>query len=167
MIGRRRSKKTYLGRNGAMVKLISLGLFVCIVGLGASASAEEHRPGRKRPVIEKVIIEKNGAWSDGVSSHETVADCAGFVLSDADVRDYFKKARAATQAEYVHDLLISRCYASGRVLLSGRREVVWEIDRARRGVLWLSNDDALFFYCGKCRSKVFWEACGIDCIHAD
>lgn len=148
-----------------MVKhVVSLVLAVCLTVIGISIMAEEHRPDRKRPVIEKVIIEKNGAWSDGVSSHETVADCAGFALSDADVRDYFKKARAATQAEYVHDLLMSRCYASGRVLLSGGREVVWEIDRARRGVLWLSNDDALFFYCGECSNPNYMDDCDVDCI---
>lgn len=143
-----------------------LVLSLCFaVSVGASTSTGQLS--KKRPVIKKLVIEKNGAWSDGVSSQETPADCAdNFVLKASDVREFFKIARKATDIEYGHDLLMSRCYASGSVTLQDGRKAIWEIDRARRGVLWLSDDNAVYFYCGKCRNKAYMEDCDIDCINA-
>lgn len=138
-------------------------LMLCAVGAGA----DDETPPKKRPVIKKVIIEENAAWSDAISSDEPPESCKDFVLTESDVREFFKRARKASSVEYNHDLLMSRCYAGGRVVLQNGQEVGWEIDRARRGILVFPDRSALFFFCGKCRSKAYGEACDIDCIHAD
>lgn len=135
---------------------------------GASASMEEKEAPKRRPAIKKVIIEDNGAWSDRrSSSDETREDCAeNFVLKESDVRQFFKVARFSTSHEHAHDLIVSRCYAAGRVVLRDGQEASWTIDRARLGILMLPDDSRLYFYCGKCRNKAYMEDCDIDCINA-
>ena len=123
---------------------------------------------KKRPAIKKVIIEENGAWSDkSSSSPEPPESCADFVLKESDVRQFFKVARFSTSHENVHDLDVSRCYASGRIVLRDGQEVTWQINRARSGILWFPDNSTLYFFCGKCSSRVYWKACDIDCIHAE
>lgn len=147
-----------------MVKrLPALILAGCAVTAHAAADKKPPRP----PAIKTVVIEENAAWSDRVSSDEPPESCQDFVLTQADVREFFKRARPATSVEYNHDLLMSRCYAGGRVVLPDGREAAWEIDRARRGILVFPDRTAWFFYCAKCRSKAYGEACDIDCLHAE
>lgn len=147
--------------------LFFLLLLGCVLGaLAATASDDEALP-RIRPSIKQVIIDKNAAWSkERSSSDETPESCADFVLKKSDVRQFFEVARFSTFHEHVHDLEISRCYATGRLVLRDGQVAQWEIDRARLGVVWLPDGRSLHFFCGKCRSKAYWEACDIDCIHA-
>lgn len=112
-----------------------------------------------------VAIEKNAAWEDFVSSDETSDMCKDFVLNDDDIKEFFRLARTATEREYSHDLLMSRCHAEGAITMAGNRAGKWKIDRTRRGMLILSNGQRYFFYCGKCQSKAYTEPCDIDCIH--
>lgn len=152
-----------------MVKrALFLFLLLCFsVSAGASSPMEEKEAPKKRPAIKKVIIEENGAWSDKLSSSpEPPESCADFVLKESDVRQFFKVARFSTSHANVHDLDVSRCYASGRIVLRDGQEATWQINRARLGNLWFSDDSTLYFFCGKCRSKVYWKACDIDCINA-
>ena len=117
--------------------------------------------------LAKVVIQKNASWSDYVSSDETPEMCKDFVLTEADVKQFFTLARVASEQEYSHDLLMSRCTASGKVTMVNKKEGEWKIDRARRGLLVLTDGTRYFFYCGKCKSKVYSEACDIDCIHGE
>jgi hypothetical protein len=133
----------------------------------ASVSSDEDETFGQRPAIEKVFIEDNGAWlKERASSEETPEDCAkNFILEESDVREFFEVARFATSREYVHDLIISRCYAAGRIVLRDGQEATWVIDRARLGVLESPDDSRLYFYCGKCQNEAYMEDCDIDCIN--
>jgi hypothetical protein len=148
-----------------MAKRLML-LSLCALVFSACVTTEERIP-ETRPVVKTVTIEENAAWSDGVSSDEPPESCSDFVLDASDVREFFKVAREATHTEYNHDLLMSRCYASGFVTLQDGSKASWRIDRARRGRLVLPDKSSLFFFCGECRSKAYGEACDIDCINAD
>ncbi len=143
-----------------MVRLFLL-LSLCTLGVGTANSENI----KTRPVIKSVVIEENAAWTTHISSDEPPEACADFILTKADVRQLFKVAREATEREYEHDLDMSRCYASGRAVLQDGREAHWKIDRMRRGAQWFSDGTILYFYCGKCRSKKFYEDCDIDCIN--
>ena len=138
------------------------------VSARASSPMEEKEAPKKRPAIKKVIFENNGAWSkESASSEETPEDCAeNFVLKESDVRQFFKVARFSTHHEHYHDLIVSRCYAAGRVVLRDGQEASWTIDRARLGILQFPDDSRLYFYCGKCRNKAYMNDCDIDCINA-
>lgn len=153
-----------------MVRHASFFIFPLCLAVGACASVfiDESEASKQRPAIEKVIIEDNGAWSDRrSSSDETPEDCAkNFVLKESDVRQFFEIARFATFHEYGHDLIVSRCYAAGRIALGNGQEATWVIDRARLGILMLPDDSRLYFYCGKCQNEAYMEDCDIDCISA-
>ena len=153
-----------------MVKCaLFLSLLLCFaVSARASSPMEEKEAPKRRPAIKKVIFEDNGAWSEErASSYETPEDCAeNFVLKKSDVRQFFKVARFATHREHYHDLIVSRCYAAGRIVLRDGQEATWIIDRARLGVLQLPDKSRLYFYCGKCRNKSYMEDCDIDCINS-
>lgn len=143
-----------------MVNLILLLLSLCVLGAGTANSAPA-----TPPIIKSVMVEKNAAWTTHISSDEPNEACTDFLLTKADVRQFFKVAREATEREYEHDLDMSRCYASGSAVLQDGRTAHWKIDRMRRGALWFSDGTILYFYCGKCHSKKYYENCDIDCIN--
>jgi hypothetical protein len=147
-----------------VMKLITV-VFLALYAWTVHADIEK-QPTHKHLNIQGVIIDENAAWSDAVSSNETPDSCRDFLLTETDVRQFFKEARNATSPEYNHDLLMSRCYSSGRATLQDGREIGWEIDRARRGIVIFPDRTAVFFFCAKCTSKAYGEACDIDCIHA-
>ena len=74
-------------------------------------------------------------------------------------------ARFSSLHEHAHDLIVSRCYAAGRIVLRDGQEATWVIDRARLGILMLPDDSRLYFYCGKCRNEAYMSDCDIDCIN--
>ncbi len=151
-----------------MVKrALSIALLLCLaISAGASPPMEEQEAPRKRPAIKKVIIDKNATWTDDISSDETVESCTDFILRRKDIREFFRDARQASDREYGHDLLMSRCSSRGTVAFQNGEKGTWKIDRARRGMLALSDGRVFYFYCGRCRSKVFMEDCDIACINA-
>ncbi len=109
-----------------MVKRVLFLFFLLSLAASAGASSPmgEKEAAKKRPAIKRVIIEDNGAWSDRrSSSDETPEDCAeNFVLKESDVREFFKAARFSTHHEHYHDLIVSRCYAAGRIVLRHGQE---------------------------------------------
>jgi hypothetical protein len=135
---------------------------LCAFGVGA----EEANSIEVRPTVRSVAIEENGAWTTSISGDAPREACTDFILTQGDVRQFFKVARDATEREYGHDLEMSRCYVSGRVVLQDGRRAHWEIDRTRRGALWFPDGSILYFYCGKCSNAKYYEDCDIDCIHA-
>ena len=155
-----------------MVRLIVMFLltfFTLVTHAGAeSTQTDEKEAPRKRPAIKKVKIEENGVgWDVRSTPPEALEPCADFILKDEDVRQFFKVARFSTSHENVHDLDVSRCYASGRIVLRDGQEATWQINRARSGILWFPDNSTLYFFCGKCSSRVYWKACDLDCIHAE
>jgi hypothetical protein len=64
-------------------------------------------------LVRSATIPANGAWSDAISGDETAETCSKFLLTPADVRDYFRRARRVSYKEYGQDLDMSRCSAAG------------------------------------------------------
>jgi hypothetical protein len=112
------------------------------------------RPYEMQP-LKSVTVTSNGAWTDEVSGEETPDSCASFRLTTHKVRAFFEQARRASHKEYVHDLDMSRCYASGELVLSNGDRGVWRIDRARRGSIGLADGRRLYFYCAACKGLGF------------
>jgi hypothetical protein len=105
--------------------------------------------------VRSVAVEANGLWSDAISSDETPELCARFALREHDVREFFRRARRASLKEYEHDLDMSRCHATGTIAFANGDHGRWVIDMERRGLLTLSDGRSMYFYCPKCRAKVF------------
>ncbi len=105
--------------------------------------------------VNSLVIKENGAWYEGVSGDETPEMCAEFILRKSDVREFFQRARRVSYAKYHVDLDMSRCHATGDILFVNGDRGAWMIDLERRGVLTLSDGRKLYFYCTKCRAKVF------------
>lgn len=117
----------------------------------------EIRPYKITPA-KKIIIRETGRWSDlRSSSDETQQDCAAFKPRETDVREFFHRARRVSYATYLNELNASRCYATGEILLENGDRGTWSIDAFRRGVLTLSDGRNIYFFCTKCRAKVFYE----------
>lgn len=145
-----------------MVKIFFL--FTSLVfAVNTDSLADENNIYEIRPyeitTVKTVSNIKNAAWSDNISSDETPESCANFVLTKKNIREFFRIARQASEREYGHDLSMSRCFAAGEVSFANGDKGQWKIDRARRGLLTLSDGRAAYFYCAKCRPKVFAEPC--------
>ena len=145
-----------------MVKRFAAVLLAAVSFMAAAASDDPYEGGDKygepRPyasAMKSVDITRNGLWTENISSDETREHCAGFVLRLGNVREYFRVSRRASRKEYVHDLDMSRCHATGRVRFANGDRGEWDIDRARRGRVHLSDGRALYFYCEACRAKAF------------
>jgi hypothetical protein len=122
------------------------------------AGAEYWKPRPyKITAVKTVHISKNGAWSNLVSSDETPDVCAKFVLTQETVKDFFCHARRASSKEYGHDLDMSRCFASGKLVFANGDKGEWQIDRERRGVVTLEDGRNLYFYCPNCKNEMFGE----------
>lgn len=136
----------------------ALFLLLTIFGAVSTSIAGGDEVRTHQPAIQKVVIDKNGAWLDKrSSSDETQENCASFILKKSDVRHFFSVSRPSSSHEQVHDLEVSRCYASGNAVLQDGREATWIIDRARQGIFEFADGSALYFYCEKCSNKLYWS----------
>jgi hypothetical protein len=130
--------------------------------------------GIKRPIIKSINIEINaGAGDRPDTPPHALEPCDDFILNESDVLEFFKKARVITGREFTVVLDTSRCFVRGTAILKNGREVGWYIDRFRRGTMWFWKSrkfpnipDDIYFYCGKCSSKVYYEDCNIKCSRA-
>lgn len=111
-----------------MVKQV-IFIAACCLLISACDNKADKQDFFRQPLT--VTIEKNAAWEDFVSSDETPEMCKDFVLNDNDVKEFFELARTATEREYSHDLLMSRCHAEGAMQIAGGLEGKWKIDRTR------------------------------------
>jgi hypothetical protein len=147
-----------------VVKRLLLALLAIACATASATPNEPCEGGEKyaepRPhasKVKSVEVTRNGLWGDDVSSDETPEDCSHFVLHAGDVREYFRLSRRASFREYVHDLDMSRCHVQGRVRFANGDRGEWEIDRARRGRVRLSDGRALYFFCEACKARAFDE----------
>lgn len=153
-----------------MVKrLLICSLFLILIPAFAAAQESKRDPydggdkyGEIRPYkvapVKKIIIREIGKWSDRRSSSgETQQDCSAFRPRETDVREFFHRARRVSYSTYLNELDASRCYAAGEIFFDNGDRGSWTIDAFRRGVLTLSDGRNVYFYCTKCRAKVFYE----------
>jgi hypothetical protein len=133
--------------------------------MAQSQSTDPYEGGEKdqeiRPytvtAIKSVIVMENGAWHNGVSGDETPEMCAAFILRKSDVTEFFRRARRVSYFKYWNGLDMSRCHATGEISFVNGDRGSWMIDLERRGVLTVSDGRKFYFYCTKCRAKVFDE----------
>jgi len=146
-----------------MVKLILL--FFIALALGCSTT--NHTNKTLQPFkFKNINISNNGYYSGRISTNETEEFCKTFVLKKSEIITFFKQSRAATSREYSHDLTASNCYVSGSFTTTEGVKGTWKIDRARRGYINLNNSGITkYYYCLKCKSKLFYEACDIECMN--
>lgn len=117
-------------------------------------------------VISEIEFFENGARSSNVSSDETEPYCREFQLTEADVRQFFSLARVATEREFLHDLMMSRCFSRGTLAFENGTRTTWWIDRARRGALG-NPGNTTYYYCNDCTPSVFMEPCDVDCLEKE
>jgi hypothetical protein len=142
-----------------------LSCLLLLLLTGSALAQDSYEGGRNywkpRPykvtAVKSVVILQNGAWSENISSDETAEICSKFVLSQSDVREFFRRARRVSYKEYSHDLDMSRCHATGKVVFANGDRGEWSVDRERRGLLTLSDGRNVYFYCRNCGAKAFGE----------
>ncbi|THJ34977.1 hypothetical protein E8K88_05720 [Lampropedia aestuarii] len=70
---------------------------------------------------EDALFEEKASFSD-----ETPQDCKEFILSEAQIRNFFQTATTISQRgqrDYDHELIPSRCYAKGKLRKSAAKAV--------------------------------------------
>ncbi|WP_269508623.1 hypothetical protein [Burkholderia sp. IMCC1007] len=142
-----------------MVIRIAMLMLTLLVGHSAVAGTLSDRVSRggavPAVVPESVEIVRNGAWSADISGDETAETCRAFVLRQADVSAFFKRANRVTERAYSHDLDAANCYAEGNARFVDGSTVKWTIDQARRGFITEPDGRTIYLYCPKCRTDVF------------
>jgi hypothetical protein len=108
-----------------------------------------------RLTVAKVAILKNGIRSPDVSGDQTSLDCAGFRLTTADVRSFFRQAVRVTSRGYSHDLPMSPCQASGTVRFVNGWQGRWMIDSYRRGRFDRADGLSVPLFCAACTNAKF------------
>jgi hypothetical protein len=152
-----------------MVKLLlissALILYGCSSGDDETTNKQKASGNLLNP--ESIKIEHNGDFSGYVNSDETPEMCKSFILDKADVLSFFTSARSATLREYEHDLTASNCYASGTFVSESGVSGDWKIDRSRRGGIHVQHKEPEYYYCGECKSQLFYEPCDMDCVRGE
>ncbi len=111
----------------------------------------------KITAVKSLVITINGGWSDRISSEERPKDCKSFILTERDVREFFRHARHISYRSYYDDVK-SRCYATGEVVFANGDHGQWKIDRSAEGNLTLSNNIEIYLECLKCSGKAYeWQ----------
>ena len=150
-----------------MVKTFLFAFNLMLFGCAASPyfTTDQNRP-EPSLRIKSLKVMHTGVYSGDIAADETPSLCHDFVLTKAEVLNFFKTARSATLREYEHDLIASNCYISGLFESEGGVKGAWKIDRARRGLLLFSDGASKYYFCGECENKLFYESCDVDCIHS-
>lgn len=113
----------------------------------------------KMTPIKTLVIKENGAWNkDGYSQDETPEMCKIFQIKEKDVKEYYRHAKQISYEQYDDPSFLyeSRCYAAGIIEFANGDQGTWRIDFERRGLIILSDKRHLYFFCSKCRGKVFY-----------
>ena len=112
----------------------------------AGANTHRARP-FKRSAVSAVVIEDNAGKS--VPGQNTPDDCRRFVVTPAQVKQYFARARPVSQIAYSHDFEWSPCVASGRLELADGRTALWGVQQYGLGWLYIRHQRH-YFHCGTC-----------------
>ena len=97
-----------------MVKTFLFAFNLMLFGCAASPyfTTDQNRP-EPSLRIKSLKVMHTGVYSGDIAADETPSLCHDFVLTKAEVLNFFKTARSATLREYEHDLIASNCYISG------------------------------------------------------
>ena len=117
--------------------------------------------GDYRPVIKSLAVKESGVQRQDIgpgTSYDPDA-CKHFKLSETEVRDFLRIARASARAEFNSTYTIGTCYTSGEAVLQNGREATWQIDEGGHGTINFPGDGTLWFFCDKCSTKKFPGLC--------
>ncbi|WP_157636292.1 hypothetical protein [Burkholderia ubonensis] len=148
-------EKPHGGRESAMVIRIAALTLLLLQNHGAVAGTMSPDNAERAVVRESIEITRNGAWSADISGDERADACSAFILRQADVGAFFKRASRVTERAYSHDLDSANCYAEGRARLANGGVVKWKIDQARRGFVSMPNGRTIYLYCPRCQTDWF------------
>jgi len=123
--------------------------------MAACSDNSQEKPYIRKPVT--IDIQKTAAWDGFIKTNETENDCKDFVLTRKDVNEFFMVAQEETERAYSQSQVMSRCFTEGELTLPRKYKAKWRIDRARRGILMVENDQTYFFYCDSCGSRKYAE----------
>lgn len=146
------------GRSALFV-LLAIGLSNCKqVNDGQNASKPPSVPANATPAANenfRVVITGNGLHSGNDTNYESVADCAAFQLTPAQVKEFFARAETIDDRTYNHELNISQCYAKGVVWLANGEHGTWAIDKSRHGYYTRSDGTGKKMFCRACSSSLY------------
>jgi hypothetical protein len=119
-----------------------------------------------RPAIKSIVVQESGTEGDNAE------DCKDFTLTETDVHEFFKVARAASNRELTHETPQYACngFTVGSLVLQDGKTAKWGIEQRRYGWLLVPSPGyapdgvfTLYFYCSECRSEKYGEDCDNDC----
>jgi hypothetical protein len=120
----------------------------------------EPMKGDSRPVIKSLVIVENSVQNvDPDDASYDPKACEHFKLSEKDVGNFFKMARASARAEHNSHYTTGTCNVRGEATLQNEKKVVWEIDEGGLGKINFPGDGTLWFFCDKCSEEKFPGIC--------
>lgn len=137
----------------------TLFVYAMLIALGCRAQSPPDDgitpPTSPSPIknVQKITIAATGLTAG--KPDPAFPDCKTFILSDEDVKNYFKEAREVTRGVYSHMLDWSQCYAYGMITLENGETATWNINQGRGGYVDLKNGESIHLYCAKCTAKGF------------
>lgn len=132
-----------------------LGVLIAAMAIQSGCTAgDEFRPPlcpTGLPAIAEVRVEQHGVtrWrNDGDEP-----PCALFIVDDADMRRFFRRARQADPRDVHATLPESACAVRGSVRFADGSEGQWQVNRYGLGWLDRQGRDRLTLYCRTCRTR--------------
>lgn len=80
--------------------------------------------------------------------------CSGFTFSEAEVREYFKKASVISEHVRQYGFQNLPCYVGGEMILNGE-VAAWEIEASAAGKIRFNSGKVMNFGCGDACRKMF------------
>ena len=111
------------------------------------ANTQKPRPYKRSPVVS-VVIKENAAKS--LPGQDTPDDCSRFVVTAAQVKQYYARARPVSKRAHSHELDWSPCVANGRLKLADGRSARWGVQQYGLGWLYIHHR-LYYFHCEKCK----------------
>lgn len=103
--------------------------------------------------INKITITEIGIKS--LAGKDLNISCKKFILTKADIEEYFKIAKRVSKNDYRHMLDWSPCYVKGKMFLNNGNIGEWDIHQYRGGVINFGIDKIIYMYCPLCKAKMF------------
>jgi len=137
-----------------MNKAISILFFSLALASCVSTYTSEDIEPRTYPLqLSKIInisITHSGMTSPAVDDPEKY-NCSDFVLSAAEVNDFFNDTMMVHENDYRHMLDWSPCYIEGRMDFSDGTSAVWAIHQFKAGSIVLDSGETVYLYCPNCK----------------
>jgi len=135
-----------------VVRLGAASVLLLAGCVSAGSSADEFAPPSQYPLqlpaIERLTITENsvGAPLDA----ESGLDCSGFVLDEAQARQFLRDADGVERRDYMHTLDWSPCHVRGRIGFADGRSGTWTLRQFQTGSILFDDGGEVFLFCPAC-----------------